>query len=68
MRVRVASFRQENYNISIFIRWGEDTNMYQWRVSIPHLINAPRGCAGIRRSVMSADADPNPAPRLASES
>ena len=44
------------------------TNMYQWRVSTPHLINAPRGCAGIRRSIMSADADPNPAPRLASES
>ena len=42
------------------------TNMYQWRVS--NLINAPRGCAGIRRSIMSADADPNPAPRLASES
>ena len=23
-------------------------NMYQWRVSISHLIYAPRGCAGIR--------------------
>ena len=28
--------------------------MYQWRVSIPHLIYAPRGCAGIRIGSMSA--------------
>ncbi|MDY2725268.1 hypothetical protein [Anaerostipes sp.] len=28
--------------------------MYQWRVSIPHLIYAPRGCAGIWIGSMSA--------------
>ena len=28
--------------------------MYQWRVSIHHLIYAPRGCAGIRIGSMSA--------------
>ena len=27
----------------------------------PHLIYAPRGCAGIRIRIMSAEADPNPA-------
>ena len=32
MRVRVASFRQENYNISIFIRWGEDSRLYRGSV------------------------------------
>ena len=33
----------------------------------PTEINAPRGCAGIRICTMSAYADPNPAPSLASE-
>ena len=50
----------------LYRRWV--TNLYQRRVSIPHLLYAPRGCAGIRIGIMSAKADPNPAPRLASES
>ena len=50
----------------LYRRWV--TNLYQRRVSIPHLIYAPRRCAGIQIGIMSAKADPNPAPRLASES
>ena len=33
----------------------------------PTEIYAPRGCVGIRKGVLSADADPNPSPSLASE-
>ena len=43
----------------LYRRW--TSNSYQWRGSIPHLIYAPRGCAGIRIRIMSAKADPNPA-------
>ena len=57
---------------------GEDPRFYKRRVKqypaslsgglqAPTEINAPRGCAGIRLGIMSAYADPNPAPILASE-
>ena len=53
---------------------GEDPRFYKRRVKqypaslsgglqSPTEINAPRGCAGIRLGIMSAYADPNPAPR-----
>ena len=64
--------------IILFISVGEDprffkrwVNQYPARLSgglqSPTKINAPRGCAGIRFGIMSASADPNPAPSLASE-
>ena len=57
---------------------GEDPRFYKRRVKqypaslsggfqSPTEINAPRGCAGIRLGIMSAYADPNLAPSLASE-